>query len=190
MKNLSDTSVLPAAGQLVGFSKVTGDLTEHKRLERCVKEREETHRVMRPANAGTWAWHLEADRVEVCANFLQLLGHGGVGSSLSLAAWLAVLIADTGHGQEQDRRAALKAGFRHHLMKPVGPALLVELLPKIQAWRQGCASRMAPEESGQPGATDLRQAQGGQCTGSAGKSLRTLFPNRLPSPRTWCRHAP
>jgi CheY-like chemotaxis protein len=31
----------------------------------------------------------------------------------------ALLMAMTGYGQEQDRRAALEAGFDHHLVKPV-----------------------------------------------------------------------
>jgi CheY-like chemotaxis protein len=40
----------------------------------------------------------------------------------------AVLIAVTGYGQEQDRRAALAAGFHHHLVKPVDPSRLIALL--------------------------------------------------------------
>lgn len=43
----------------------------------------------------------------------------------------SVLIAVTGYGQEQDRKAALAAGFRHHLVKPVDPAQLVVLLAEI-----------------------------------------------------------
>jgi signal transduction histidine kinase len=45
----------------------------------------------------------------------------------------AVLIAVTGYGQEQDRQAALAAGFQHHLVKPVDPAKLVALLAHMQA---------------------------------------------------------
>lgn len=40
----------------------------------------------------------------------------------------ALLIAATGYGQEQDRRAALDAGFDHHLVKPVNMEHLLSLL--------------------------------------------------------------
>ena len=38
------------------------------------------------------------------------------------------LIAMTGYGQEADRRRSQDAGFDHHLVKPVDPAKLQELL--------------------------------------------------------------
>jgi signal transduction histidine kinase/CheY-like chemotaxis protein len=38
------------------------------------------------------------------------------------------IIALTGWGQEQDRRRTLEAGFDHHLVKPVDPALLAKLI--------------------------------------------------------------
>lgn len=40
------------------------------------------------------------------------------------------LIAMTGYGQPADKRAAMDAGFDHHLLKPVEPELLRELLAK------------------------------------------------------------
>jgi signal transduction histidine kinase/CheY-like chemotaxis protein len=50
-----------------------------------------------------------------------------------------VLIATTGWGQETDRRRSQAAGFDHHLVKPVDPAALLQLLaaltPTIQAQR-------------------------------------------------------
>jgi PAS domain S-box-containing protein len=45
------------------------------------------------------------------------------------------LIAVTGYGQEQDRRAALEAGFDHHLVKPVDMDRLAALLAGIEAGR-------------------------------------------------------
>jgi CheY-like chemotaxis protein len=39
-----------------------------------------------------------------------------------------VLIALTGWGQDEDRRRSAAAGFDHHLVKPVAPAALLELL--------------------------------------------------------------
>lgn len=38
------------------------------------------------------------------------------------------LIALTGYGQESDRKAALAAGFNHHLVKPEDAAKLISLL--------------------------------------------------------------
>ena len=39
-----------------------------------------------------------------------------------------LLIALTGYGREEDRRRARQAGFDHHLVKPVDPAVLQPLL--------------------------------------------------------------
>jgi signal transduction histidine kinase len=42
-----------------------------------------------------------------------------------------VLIALTGWGQEEDRRACIEAGFDHHMLKPVHPQLIQELLNRL-----------------------------------------------------------
>jgi len=42
-----------------------------------------------------------------------------------------VLIALTGWGQETDRRRSQEAGFDHHLVKPVDPAALLQLLASL-----------------------------------------------------------
>ncbi len=44
-----------------------------------------------------------------------------------------VLIAITGYGQEEDRRRSREAGFDHHLVKPVEPGQLLELLARSRA---------------------------------------------------------
>jgi CheY-like chemotaxis protein len=44
----------------------------------------------------------------------------------------AVLIAITGYGQEEDRRRSRRAGFDHHLVKPVVPDALQKLLSSLQ----------------------------------------------------------
>ena len=43
----------------------------------------------------------------------------------------AILIAVTGYGQEQDRDAALNAGFDHYFSKPIDSAKLASLLAEI-----------------------------------------------------------
>jgi two-component system, chemotaxis family, CheB/CheR fusion protein len=47
-----------------------------------------------------------------------------------------VLVAMTGYGQESDRERSKTAGFDHHLVKPVDPQRLQELLA-IVATRTG-----------------------------------------------------
>jgi PAS domain S-box-containing protein len=47
-----------------------------------------------------------------------------------------ILVAVTGYGQEEDRRRSANAGFDHHLVKPVDPQALTELLAE-------CAPRRA-----------------------------------------------
>jgi CheY-like chemotaxis protein/two-component sensor histidine kinase len=44
-----------------------------------------------------------------------------------------VLIAVTGWGQEEDRRLTHEAGFDHHMVKPVNPTDLMQLLAGLQA---------------------------------------------------------
>jgi PAS domain S-box-containing protein len=43
----------------------------------------------------------------------------------------ALLVAITGYGQEQDRRAALEAGFDHHMVKPVDLDKLAAILAAV-----------------------------------------------------------
>jgi CheY-like chemotaxis protein len=43
-----------------------------------------------------------------------------------------MLVAMTGYGQEEDRRRAREAGFDHHLVKPVDPDVLQQLLASLQ----------------------------------------------------------
>lgn len=44
-----------------------------------------------------------------------------------------VLIAATGWGQEADRHRSRESGFDHHLVKPVDPAALIQLLASIES---------------------------------------------------------
>lgn len=44
----------------------------------------------------------------------------------------AVLIAITGYGQEEDRLRSQRAGIDHHLVKPVAPDALRDLIDSLQ----------------------------------------------------------
>jgi PAS domain S-box-containing protein len=80
--------------RLVGFGKVTLDLTDHKLLEQCTKEREQIRRVLRAAHAGTWIWHAETNEMEASADFLGLLGYTDAETTMTLEQWLAFLHPD------------------------------------------------------------------------------------------------
>jgi CheY-like chemotaxis protein len=48
-----------------------------------------------------------------------------------------LLVAQTGWGQEMDRRRAEEAGFDRHLLKPVDFSALVGVLDELQKVRGG-----------------------------------------------------
>jgi len=48
-----------------------------------------------------------------------------------------LLIAVTGGGEEQDRRASLAAGFQHHLVKPID-------LPRLRALLEAPSASLSP----------------------------------------------
>jgi CheY-like chemotaxis protein len=50
----------------------------------------------------------------------------------------AVLAAVTGYGQESDRQRTRNAGFDRHLVKPVDPAALQDLLAAVKPMPQAC----------------------------------------------------
>ena len=43
------------------------------------------------------------------------------------------IVAFTGYGQDEDRRRVIEAGFDHHLVKPVDPAILEKIIGSIPA---------------------------------------------------------
>jgi PAS domain S-box-containing protein len=47
-----------------------------------------------------------------------------------------ILVAQTGWGHEDDRRKTIQAGFDHHLVKPVSPEALANLLASIDVKRE------------------------------------------------------
>jgi diguanylate cyclase (GGDEF)-like protein/PAS domain S-box-containing protein len=85
------TALRDHSGEHVGFSKITLDLTEHKLLEGCVKEREVTRRVLRAANAGMWTWHPDTNQIDMCRNLLALLGYTGDDTTLSFEQWISFI---------------------------------------------------------------------------------------------------
>jgi PAS domain S-box-containing protein len=46
-----------------------------------------------------------------------------------------IIIAQTGWGQDEDRRRTHEAGFDHHMVKPVDPAALIKMLAELQQAR-------------------------------------------------------
>ncbi|MES2538314.1 MAG: EAL domain-containing protein [Pseudomonadota bacterium] len=74
--------------KLLGFSKITLDLTRHKLLEQCVKEKEEIDLILRAAESGTWKWNVISNQVFVSRNFFELLGFSEHESIVKFDEWL------------------------------------------------------------------------------------------------------
>ena len=55
-----------------------------------------------------------------------------------------ILVAFTGYGQEDDRRRVRDAGFDYHLIKPLEPATLQEILQSLAGDDPGAAAEIAP----------------------------------------------
>ncbi|MES2317149.1 MAG: EAL domain-containing protein [Pseudomonadota bacterium] len=79
---------------LLGFSKVTMDLTRHKLLEQCTKEKEEIDQILTAADSGTWKWNLGSDQVEISTHLMQLLGYEGDSRTLAFHDWLGFVHRD------------------------------------------------------------------------------------------------
>ncbi len=95
--NVTITALRDDAGTLRGFSKITLDLTAHKLLERCEKERAEIDMVLQAAHSGTWRWNVGTGVVHLAAHFLALLGRSGVDSPIRFDEWIGMF-----HPQDQD----------------------------------------------------------------------------------------
>ena len=94
---------------LLGFSKVTMDLTSHKLLEACTAEKEEIDLILRAAESGTWKWDVGRDQIKISAHLMQLLGHNAGDAVLSFDAWLNFVHADQ-RDNFRDRLAAVRSG--------------------------------------------------------------------------------
>lgn len=88
------TALRDADEKLLGFSKVTMDLTRHKMLEQCTKEKEEIDLILRAAEAGTWKWNIERNEVSISTNLMQLLGYDEDSRTLEFDRWLGFVHRD------------------------------------------------------------------------------------------------
>lgn len=115
------TALRDADENLLGFSKVTLDLTHHKLLEQCHKEKEEIDLILHAAETGTWKWNIARDEVEVSSHLLHLLGYEGGTRTLSFDCWLSFV--------HREQRAA----FRSRLEA-------VRADPGSRRWKPNCVS--------------------------------------------------
>lgn len=64
----------------------------------------------------------------------RLDGHGAAEQIRALPGGsTTILIALSGYGRDEDIQRSLQAGFDHHLVKPVAPDALIELLSSLRA---------------------------------------------------------
>lgn len=104
--SISLTALRNAAGELVGYSKITLDLTEHRKLEKCLQEKEENVRILQAARAGTWKWDRKNDRVEVSPGFLELLGYRERQPYYTFDQWIDFLHPDERQSVSEQLHAA------------------------------------------------------------------------------------
>ncbi|MBC7666670.1 MAG: PAS domain S-box protein, partial [Caulobacter sp.] len=91
------TALTDDTGKLLGFSKLTLDMSAHKKLEECVAEKEETWRIMEAASAGTWTWNPATGTVKVSAHLATLLGYSDEVLQLNRDEWLGLIHPDEAH---------------------------------------------------------------------------------------------
>jgi diguanylate cyclase (GGDEF)-like protein/PAS domain S-box-containing protein len=92
------TALRNSQNALLGFSKVTMDLTRHKLLEQCTEEKEEIDLILKAADSGTWKWHTDTGEVQISPALMHLLGYDGDTPRLAFDTWLRFVHTD-------DRRA-------------------------------------------------------------------------------------
>jgi diguanylate cyclase (GGDEF)-like protein/PAS domain S-box-containing protein len=82
------TALKAEDGRLLGFSKVTVDLTHHKQLEQCEREKHQIDLILQAAEAGTWMWNTASDTVSTSRHFYELLGYTAAEAALPFEEWL------------------------------------------------------------------------------------------------------
>ena len=98
----------------------------------------ETHTAFDGLAAVEKAGALRPDVVLLDVGMPQLNGHDAC-RRIRAQAWgdKMVLIAQTGWGQDQDRRRTAEAGFDGHLVKPVDADVLMKMIDSLQRERAG-----------------------------------------------------
>ena len=95
---------------LLGFSKATMDLTHHKLLEQCRKEKEQIDLIMTAAEAGTWKWDTVTGNFSVSRHLMALLGYEtpeGDERGFDFDGWLAFV-----HSEDRPAFRALLGAIR------------------------------------------------------------------------------
>lgn len=96
--------------------------------------REYGHTVLeatRPSDALRLARHAEFDAAIVDIGMPEMSGHDLARAMRADGLRIRTLIALSGYGQLQDREASLAAGFAYHLVKPVDPKSLLQVIDSI-----------------------------------------------------------
>ena len=86
--NVSITALHDAKGTMLGYSKITLDLTRHRLLEQCEKEKAEITLVLRAARCGTWRWNTVTNDVVVADHFLEMLLYPNAGTAMPFDEWI------------------------------------------------------------------------------------------------------
>ena len=113
------TALRDEHNQLVGFSKITLDLTKQHELEECIKERDEISRILDATRSGTWTWHPGSDLLCVSPPLAGILGYRPEVHCLDLGQWLDLV--------HPDDREEVGRAFRSASPTPDHQPVIIEL---------------------------------------------------------------
>jgi diguanylate cyclase (GGDEF)-like protein/PAS domain S-box-containing protein len=109
------TALRAEAGMLLGFFNLTIDLTQHKLLEQCEREKRQIDLILQAAEAATWRLDASGDRIHTSRQFLELLGYAGSDLSLRFDEWLDFVWPD----DRETARAALRRTVTEQSPEPI-----------------------------------------------------------------------
>lgn len=98
------------------------------------------------------------------------------------------LVALTGYGQEEDRRRALAAGFDHHLVKPVEPQKLEDLLCALTRPNDPSATGSSSSPEG-PGTDEIPLPASPRNSGTSSRPDQKITNGVAPTALRRCRYS-
>lgn len=130
--------LLDGDGEIVEWFGAASDVTARKQAEKSVREREGRFRTLFESMDEVFCvieMIFDADARPADYRFLEIKPAFEQHTGIREQPWGKgiVMVAQTGWGQEDDKRKSQDAGFDCHMVKPVDPAALEKLLATCRA---------------------------------------------------------